>query len=153
VVRWLPGVPQIVHEQRLAGFAEMLASLLDAGVPLPDALSLSAAHLEDASLIRTTRELAQSFQSGREPAEDSAVAGSFPPFLRWAIFQADGAIGRARALRMAANVYRQSAQRRLGRMRVVVPLVACVVLGGGITLLYALALFVPVAQMIQGLAA
>ena len=53
---------------------------------------------------------------------------------------------------MAANTYRDAAQRRIERLRVTAPIVTCVVIGGGVTLLYGLALFVPVAQMLRGLA-
>ena len=153
LVGWLPGMSQAIAEHRLTSFAETLASLLDAGLPLPEALRMAAANWEDASLERETRSLAQSLERDSALPDDPQTASEFPPFLRWAIWHGDGPVGRPRALRMAANVYRQSAQRRIERLRVAVPLAACVVLGGGVTLLYALALFVPVAQMLQGLAA
>jgi hypothetical protein len=74
-----------------------------------------------------------------------------PPFMRWAICHADDTVGKSRALRMAAGAYRESAQRRVQRLRVVAPAVTCLVIGGGVALLYALALFVPVVQMLKGL--
>jgi type II secretory pathway component PulF len=153
LVGWLPGMSQAASEHRLTSFAETLASLLDAGLPLPEGLRLAAANWEDTGLERETLSLAQSLERDAALADDSRIASEFPPFLRWAIWHGDGPVGRARALRMAANVYRQSAQRRIGRLRVAVPIVACIVLGGGVTLLYALTLFVPVAQMLRGLAA
>jgi hypothetical protein len=76
----------------------------------------------------------------------------FPPFLRWALWQSD-AVGRTAALHMAANVYRSAAKRRLLRNRALVPIVASVVIGGSAVLLYGLALFAPVAEMLRGLAA
>jgi hypothetical protein len=53
---------------------------------------------------------------------------------------------------MAADIYRVSAARRQERLRTIVPLIACMVLGGSVTLLYGLALFLPVVQMLLGLA-
>jgi hypothetical protein len=53
---------------------------------------------------------------------------------------------------MAADTYRASAQRRLERWRVAMPLALCVVVGGGATLLYGLALFVPIVDLLEALA-
>lgn len=152
VLAWLPGMSKTVFEHRCTNFAETLASLLDAGLPLPEGLRLSAAAWEDATLEQGTRTLAASFERGEVPDDDSPFATQVPPFLRWAIWHADDSVGRTRALRMAASTYRESAQRRIERLRLLAPIVTCVVIGGGVTLLYGLALFVPVAQMIRGLA-
>jgi len=89
---------------------------------------------------------------GQLASDQTPPMQHMPPLLRWAIWHADDSVGRSRALRMAADLYRNSAERRTSRLRVLAPVVTCVVIGGGVTLLYALALFIPVAQMIQGLA-
>jgi type II secretory pathway component PulF len=152
MLSWLPGVSSAVREHRLAAFAQSLASLLEAGVPLPEALRLAAGHWEDAALDGETRLLAAALERGQTAADASGLTAELPPFLRWAIWQADEAVGRPRALRMAAEIYRQSAERRIQRLEVILPVVGCLVIGGGVTLLYGLALFVPVAQMLRGLA-
>ena len=46
----------------------------------------------------------------------------------------------------------ESAERRAEWSRIAVPIVACVILGGGATLLYALALFLPITELLQALA-
>jgi type II secretory pathway component PulF len=152
VLAWLPGMSKTVFEHRCMNFSETLASLLDAGVPLPEGLRLAAAAWEDTALEQGTRSLAASLERGEVPDDGSPFAAGLPPFLRWAIWHADDTVGRSRALRMASNTYRQSARRRIERLRVAAPNLACVVIGGGVTLLYGLALFVPVAQMIRELA-
>jgi len=152
ILAWLPGMSKTVFEHRCMNFSETLASLLDAEVPLPESLRLAAAAWEDATLEQGTRALAASVERGEVPDDGSPFATQLPPFLRWAIWHADPAVGRTRALRMAADTYRESARRRIERLRVLAPIVTCVVIGGGVTLLYGLALFVPLAQMIRGLA-
>ena len=152
MLAWLPGMSRTAFEIRCANLAETLASLLDAQVPLPESLRLAAAAWEDPVLEQGTRSLAASLARGETPNDASSFASQLPPFLRWAIWHADETAGRPRALRMAANTYRDAAQRRIERLRVSAPIVTCVVIGGGVTLLYGLALFVPVAQMLRGLA-
>jgi type II secretory pathway component PulF len=149
---WVPGMSGLISEHRATNFAESLASLLESGSPLPEGLRLAAAAWSDEALERETLHLAAAFERGR-PAEDSPPALRMPPFLRWAIWHGDDTIGRTRALRLAASTYREAAERRVSRLQVTAPLVACVLLGGGVTLLYGLALFVPLAQLIRGLAA
>jgi type II secretory pathway component PulF len=152
VLAWLPGTSKIIREQRWTRFAELLASHLDAGAPLPEGLRMAAAAWENDALQRATLAHAASLDRGQAPSGDNSFAAGLPPFLRWAICHADDAVGRTRALRMAADAYRESACRRIQRLRVVAPIVTGLVIGGGVVLLYALALFVPVVQMIEGLA-
>lgn len=152
VLVWLPGMSKVVEEHRLARFADSLAGFLDAAIPLPEGLRLAASAWENDAFERETLALSGSLQRGQIPRHDTPFASALPPLLRWAIWQADELVGSARALRLAAGVYRESAQRRVQRLRVVAPVITCIVIGGGIVLFYALALFVPVAQMLQGLA-
>jgi hypothetical protein len=53
---------------------------------------------------------------------------------------------------MAASFYRESADRQVKRLQTVAPLLACIFVAGGATLLYGLALFVPIVQMLRSLA-
>jgi type II secretory pathway component PulF len=152
VLAWLPGMSKVVAELRSMRFAETLAGHLDAGTPLPTALQTASAAWENDALERETLALADSLVRGQSPSDAAPLAARLPPLLSWAICHADATVGRSQALRMAARLYRESAQRRVQRLRVLAPIVTCLVIGGGVTLLYALALFAPVAQMIQGLA-
>jgi type II secretory pathway component PulF len=149
---WLPGMSRAMFQQRCANFAAGLASLVAAEVPLEDGLRLAAGTCGDATLSEGARALAAAFQQGQVPGDDSPAARAFPPFLRWALLDSDAAVGRGPALQMAANLYRESAERRAERLRVVAPILVCVILGGGVTLLYGLALFVPVVEMLKAVA-
>jgi type II secretory pathway component PulF len=152
LLAWLPGIAGAEFQERCASFAEALATLLENDAPLADALPLAAEACGDAQFRDAAMSLAASFQGGQSPGDDSPAAKQFPPFLRWALLHSDSSTGRARALRMAASIYRQSAKRREERFRIVVPLVVCALLGGGVTLLYGLSLFVPVVQLLRALA-
>lgn len=120
-------------------------------MPLEKALPVAAGAYCDSQLAEGAQALATTITNNQTGGGDSAAAMRFPPFLRWALFQSESTVGRSRALRMAAALYRQSAGRRMERSRLVSPLIALVVLGGGVTLLYCLAVFVPVVQLLRAL--
>ncbi len=152
VLELLPGMSKVVTELKSMRFAETLASYLDAGASFPQALRTAADIWESDWRQRQTVELAATLEQGQAARDDGPFAAQLPPLLRWAIWHADDRVGRSRSLRIAAGIYRDSAQRRARRLRALAPIFTCVVLGGGVVLLYALALFVPVAQMLHGLA-
>jgi general secretion pathway protein F len=147
---WLPAMSQAVYWQRCANFADSLATLIASGVPLEESLAVAARAADDASLRTGAAEMLSGARSGQVNANGSATR--FPPFLRWALLHAWRATDMPTALRMAARWYREAAQRRTDRVRILAPLLACVLLGGGATLLYGLALFIPVIDLLWQLA-
>jgi type II secretory pathway component PulF len=151
-MHWLPGMSHAIHMQRCAIFAETLAALLAGDSSLADGLVLAAGASGDSGLAAGAKELAASHKQGQMLADDSPTAQRFPPFLRWALWHSEATTGRVRALGMAAGIYYDAAQRRAEQLRYAIPLAACVVLGGSVTLLYCLALFVPVVEMLRQLA-
>ncbi|HMC11202.1 MAG TPA: type II secretion system F family protein, partial [Pirellulaceae bacterium] len=152
LLRLVPGMSRAIFQERSANFAETLATLLEGGMPLPDALRIAADAWNDPALGEATRSLASSLNQAQILSDDSHLAAHFPPFLRWALLHSEATTGRARALRMVAGIYRDSAKRRQERMRLLAPIVVAIVLGGGVTLLYGLALFAPLVDLLQGLA-
>jgi general secretion pathway protein F len=149
---WLPQMPRAVFRRRAAGFAEIVAALLDDGLPLTSALEIAADAWNDTRMHEATRGLAASLKQGQTPSDDGRLASQFPPLLRWALWHSATTTGTAPALRMAANVYRQASDHYIERLRTLAPMVMCVVLGGSVTLLYGLALFVPFVDLLLGLA-
>lgn len=150
-LRWLPGVSQGMRWEAQASFAESLATLLEHDVPLSDGLRWAAAASDDETLRATAEAIAASLARGVMPSESSSEAQRLPSFVRWALWHAEPTVGRARALRMASQVYRDSAERQLERVNTAMPMVACAVLGGSVTLLYGLAMFLPVIHLLERL--
>jgi type II secretory pathway component PulF len=144
----LPGASRILFPERCARFAASLAALLDNRVPLSEALLISGDASGDADLTLGAKSLAAAEQEGRPPSDDSPVARRFPPFMRWAIWHSDATAGRARALEIAARMYHEAAERRAQRLHTLAPMAILVLVGGTVTLLYALALFVPVVELL-----
>jgi type II secretory pathway component PulF len=146
------GLKEADCQLRCAVFAEAMADILEKGTPFEEALEIASAASGEAALHDGAAALATAAAQGTFPPDDGPVAQRFPPFLRWALWHAGATVGRERALRMAGRIYREAAERRFERMRMVVPLVVLVIVGGGATLLYGLALFVPVVELLRALA-
>jgi type II secretory pathway component PulF len=148
----LVGTARAGYLERCAIFANSLATLLAANVPVDIGLRLAADASGDRGLREGAQKLAANLQQGQATTDGDPAAKAFPPFMRWALLGAEPAVNRTRALEMAADVYRQSAARRSERVRVVAPILTCVLLGGSAVLLYGLALFVPVVELLESLA-
>jgi type II secretory pathway component PulF len=149
---WVPGIAKTLHQERCAHFASALAELLNDGTPLDKSLLIAGDASGDARLSTAARQLAAETQRGQVPGEDGHIALKFPPFLRWAIWHSATDAARAHSLEIAARVYRDSADRRTARLRVMAPVLAVVCVGGAVTLLYCLALFVPMVELLKKLA-
>jgi type II secretory pathway component PulF len=146
------GTKRAMFQQRCAYFAESLATLEEGNVPLEKALDLAAGVCCEPSLTDGARSAAMSISTGSSADANSEDSKWLPPFLRWALFRSRPTVDRNRALRMAAALYRESSRHSMQRARIIAPIVGLVLLGGSATLLYGLALFVPVVQMLKAVA-
>jgi len=146
------GTKKAMFQQRCSYFAESLASLVEGNLPLEKALGLAAGVCGEPSLADGARSAAASISSSLPEGARGEDSNWLPPFMRWALFRSEPTVGRKRALRMAADLYRESARHSMRRARIIAPIIGLVLLGGSATLLYGLALFVPVVQMLKAVA-
>jgi type II secretory pathway component PulF len=148
---WLPGVSRVTVDQRRGSLAELLALLVEHGVPLHEALHLAARAVPDRKLASAAQQMSVAIEQGQSLTQDSAAALPFPPFLRWALTSSAEANDLPRTLRFAAKTYRHRAERGAQRLRVVMPMLTCVFLAGGVTLLYCISIFGPFVRLILDL--
>ncbi len=140
---WIPGVGLISRRFQCANFADLLALLVEHGVPLAEGLRLSADATGDAALRDRARQLAASIERGNVASASGAYRYGFPPFLFWALTHGQQAGGLARLLRHAGTIYRRRAANLANWFKVIFPIITALVIGGGVTALYALTLFGP----------
>jgi len=150
----LPMVRPMLQNARTALFAELLATLLEHDVPLPEALSLSAQAIGNPRLIQTAERAADAVQRGERlrdalPAKDRTT---LPPMLRWLIVTGQEQGGTVEALRLAASRYRQRAIEQAEMARVLIPAQILLVIGGTSALLFGLGLFLPLTEFLHVLA-
>jgi general secretion pathway protein F len=150
---WIPGVRRIGYYLRCANFAELLGLFVEHEVPLPESIVLAADTSGDRSLQASARVAAEATRKGETLRSDLPGIDGLPPYLRWLIVRGhqQGELGKS--LRVAAETYRRQAVDQADWLKLTFPVIACVVIGGGATLFYALTLFLPLVDMLWGLSA
>ncbi|HTI51036.1 MAG TPA: type II secretion system F family protein [Planctomycetaceae bacterium] len=140
---WLPGLGKIGRYFQYANFAELLALLVEHQVPLPEGLRLAADATCDLPLRQAAGRMAAYIEQGGTSPPTGTAATELPPFLDWVLWQAARGANPVRLLRHAAGIYRRRAVNLTNWFKLTFPMVAAVMIGGGITFLYSLALFGP----------
>lgn len=149
-----PWMRSLVRDYQSAGFAELLALLLENRVAYPRAVALAAEATGDRRMIADARTLAEGLERG-ESTRTALAADSFrnvSPMLRWVLAygQTEGSV--VHALRSLAPMYRSRAGFKAEKLRVLLPSLMILAVGATATLLYALTLFLPLSGMLDKLA-
>jgi general secretion pathway protein F len=156
---WTPSFRRLLAESRAASFADMLALLVEHQTPLGEAVVLAAETTGDPRLTLAAKQLAADISagiaSGRPSGEPEAsapgAATEIPPLLRWLIATGGNQATFAAALRDAADTYRRRAIRRADWLRLYLPMLLTLGIGGTVVAVYALSLFVPWTSMLYQL--
>jgi len=145
----LPLIHAMVRDAHYAMFAELLALLVEHEVPLDQSLLTAAMATADKKLARAAEETSQQVARG-EKSGLITVAG-LPTLVRWALSM--GTRGDlCRSLQSAAASYQQRVLRRADLLRIYLPAVLTIAIGGTATLVYALSVFTPFTQMLRQIA-
>lgn len=149
-----PWMRSLVRDYQSAGFADLLALLLENQVAYPRAVSLAAEATGDASLIADARGLSLELERGASARQAVAGGGfrSFAPMLRWVLTHGHSEGSVVGALRNLAPMYRARAAFKAEKIRIFLPSLIMIVVGTSATLLYALSLFLPLTGMLRELA-
>ncbi len=143
---WLPWVGPMLRWSRTATFLEILALLVENQMPLEEAVALAGEASGDPVTLSAARQLAATLRQGRvEPAPGEPA---LPALLTWLMLAArrDGAL--LPALQHSAAAYHRRARHQADMVRVFLPVLLTVAIGGTVTALYALTLFIPYTTML-----
>jgi type II secretory pathway component PulF len=149
---WMPGVRSVVSASQAAAMSEILALLLEQGVPLGESILLAADTVGDRDTRRAAQALAVAVRSGGLPTADLRGAGGLAPLVRWLIIGGQNERMLIPLVRHTAEVYRGRMLRKADWLRFYLPALLTAGIGGTATLLYGLALFVPLTDMLRDLA-
>lgn len=147
----LPWIGKLAKQSRLATFAESLALLVEHDVALQEAIQLSAQATGDVRILQTANQLCTQIDLGGKltaasqsnaPEQQTAVS-EFPPILRWLLLSNASRDEIARALRIAANTYRKKAEGLSRFLRLQLPILLSIVIGGASVSAYTFAVVVP----------
>jgi general secretion pathway protein F len=152
VWRWVPGIGGALCAAHWSRFAHLLAVLVESGVPLIEAARLSAGAVGDERIAGTIDRAGERLSSGKSLSDVLDRRSGIPPLLRWLMTWGEKESMLAPALREAAAQYEQRALIRAELVQRIVPLAVVVLIGGGLTAVYALTIFVPLTSMWSDLA-
>ncbi|NLX96182.1 MAG: hypothetical protein GXY83_08395 [Rhodopirellula sp.] len=149
---WVPWMGGILRCLRLATFTEVLATLVENEVPLPEALELAAATSGDRQTVEASGRLAEAIRRGEPVAAKPRWVGyRLPPLICWLLAAGEQRGTLLAALRHAADTYRRRAQRQAEIARLYVPVLATVLIGGTLVLIQAVLVFGSWASLLQAL--
>ncbi len=135
---WLPWTGRMLRTFRTATLADLLATLLEHSVPLDQALELAAAAVGEPRMVRAAGEMAQAIRRGEPLTRRRPAAREFSPLVNWLVVARSGDGSIAGGLRHASQVYYRRARYQAEAAQVFLPILLTLVIGGTVTLLYAL---------------
>jgi type II secretory pathway component PulF len=152
-LRIFPWMRSILANYETANFAELLALLLEHQVTYPKALVLAAQSTGDPRLTRGATALAEAISRGEPVARALATIDrrTFLPMLRWVLATGHEQGSLAGALRNLGIHYRKRGKYQAEKLALFLPTVLMIAIGASATLFYALALFIPVVNLLRQL--
>jgi general secretion pathway protein F len=155
VLKMFPWMRSLLSDYESAGFAELLALLLEHRVPYPRAVTLAAEATGNPTMIQGAHQLASAVERGEAPgkAMGQLPSRAFRPLLRWAMAMGPEQGSPVESLRNLAPMYRKRGAFQAEKLQVFLPVLLMVLIGGTATLFYGLTLFVPLTTMLKGLGA
>lgn len=135
---WLPWTGRMLRLLRTASLADVLAMLVEHHVPLDEAILLSARTVGGSRMERAAEQIAAALKRGQPLGPQVIRRGDLPSVLAWlmAAGYRRGSVGQT--MRYAADVYHRRARHQAEKVRLFLPIVLTVSIGGGVTLLYIL---------------
>jgi type II secretory pathway component PulF len=152
LINWTPWVRGILSNAQAASFSDVLALLVEHGAPLHEAIPLAADATGDAALRKAAAQLAEAISRGDSPRDGLADSRAFPAMLRWLLATSEHQTSMVSALKHAAATYRRRALHQAELLRVFVPRILLLGVGGSAALIYVLALIAPLAAILTHLA-
>ena len=135
---WLPGMRAMLRNFQIATFTDVLALLVEHRVPLAEAVTLAADAAGGRKLKEASGQVAEAIRRGEPLGARTPGAPALPPLLVWLLSRGQAQDALPAALGHAADMYHQRAFYLAEAARVFTPVFFTLVVGGTVTLLYAL---------------
>jgi MSHA biogenesis protein MshG len=144
----LPLLGVILHKIQLSRFAHLLASLLDAGIPLVQALRLAAETVGNVHLRHDIDQVRHEVERGSSLAAAMSERGSFPPVCREMVAVGEESGRFVESLQRVSGYYDGQIDYAIKNLTVVIEPILLAVLGV-VVLFVALAVFLPMWNLIS----
>lgn len=151
--RRLPGVKQIVRYSQWSTFTHFASELMKYGVPESRALSLAAESTGQPQMISDVRGWTIRTETGESLANTLKAGPAFSPFMVGVMKIGARQNVLPSTLAHLSAIYRRKSSASSQRFQTVFPIAIVVLIAGTAVLLYALALFVPVIDLMSQIGA
>ena len=151
MLRLIPGVSTMSRNYGRYAFCRVMSLLVKHKIPLSDGLKLAAGITGNRKLEAATAALVSDLDRGEDISLANKRYRAFPPFLQWIISRDQTDAQLPASLDSAAEIYRRRAKNYVHWLRFGFPVLSAVVIGGGVTLAYALTLFFPLTELLDSL--
>jgi len=147
----VPLVGGVIRSARLAAFTDLLGMLVEYGVPLPTAFKLAGAASSDPVMAEQAAEVETRLSQGMPLAEAFRGRGLVPQWVAWLAAAGEQRGGLAGTLREVASLYRRQVDTRAAVLRSVLPPFVVIATAGFLTAFFALAVMMPMINLLEGL--
>lgn len=144
----LPVVGPMIGDSLRARFLRAMAFAVDSGLPLPEALRLSAGASASPGLMREAQRIAEQVEAGADLYDVSQSERLIPAMVGYLVRVRGDAVSLRHALIQLSKAYESRAMHAQSVLRGVVAPVAIVLVGVVVGVMI-LAMFLPMAQLIQ----
>jgi len=134
-----------------ATFAELLQLQVAQGVPMGPAVQRAGAATRDQQLHSAAALICQEMESGKPFSAAVASATQLPPMMRWMLSAGSQQGTLAQTLVLLRDSYRRRAQQQAWFLRVWLPSLLTMGIGGTVALIYSLMLFLPLRALWEAL--
>ncbi|MDB4637630.1 type II secretion system F family protein [Planctomycetaceae bacterium] len=150
--RYLPGVARFVRYSHWSTFTHFASQLMTYGVPESRALTLAAQATGDPALMADANRWSDAAEQGKSPADELPAGRALPPFLVGMMRIGSRQNSLPSTLAHLSDMYSRKAALSSDRFQTIFPIVIVVAIAGTAVLLYALALFYPIIELMTNLA-
>ena len=152
-LRHLPWFGPILMNFHRANFLELLAMMLRHNVSLDEAVTLAIDASGEPQLSSHRDQITARIQKGDSLWDVLQEFDATTPFVRWMIHVAEEQETLPPTLQHASEILRRRADHQAECFQIAFPAVVLVSVAGGTVLLYSLTLFLPIVDLLNGLAA
>jgi type II secretory pathway component PulF len=151
IVYSLPVIGALLRAARLATFTELLAILVDAEFPLPEAFRLAGQASADPIMGSASLEVEKELSQGRPLAEVLRNRGLVPEWVSWmtGMGERHGKLGDT--LHQVASLYRRKVEMRAALLKSVLPPFVIICTAGVFVAGFVLVLMLPLFRVVEGL--
>src|SRR5262249_31940553 len=146
-----PILGTLIRSARLAAFTELLAILVDYGLPLPRAFQLAGDASTDPFLAAGARQAREDLEAGMPLGPVLRSRLLVAQLVAWMPAVGGQGGGRGKPLPEVGDFYRRQVEQRATLLRTILPPFLIVVIAGLVVCLFSFALILPVVKLIEGL--